>query len=226
MESQGLWVNKSVILSPDSTKVKKLRINIKKLNKRMIGSKLDEIEDEKTPSIPEKHPCIFPKCDKEYESRENFLKHLIISHFWKELTIQFGKSFDENPRNCPICKQDNKEADKTSYFSHLAIKHDVLKKHIEKSEKEAKEPQIPKLVSRMVSATSVGSSSNPLPILNFSNESISSEDEETPAVKVNGNGTATVVKSEAVTEDEALKPSKNEELLSKIRNVFSDSDSD
>ena len=46
------------------------------------------------------------------------------------------------------------------------------------------------------------------------------------AVNGNGNGAATLVKSEAVTEDDSIKPSKNEELLSKIRNVFSDSDSD
>ena len=42
----------------------------------------------------------------------------------------------------------------------------------------------------------------------------------------NGTGAATLVKNEAVTEDDSLKPTKNEEQLSKIRNVFSDSDSD
>ena len=58
----------------------------------------------------------------------------------------------------------------------------------------------------------------------------SSLDKKIPeAVNGNGNGTGapTLVKSEkTVTEDDSLKPSKNEELLSKIRNVFSDSDSD
>jgi len=39
-------------------------------------------------------------------------------------------------------------------------------------------------------------------------------------------GPATLVKSQAVTENDSLKPFKNEELLSKIRNVFGgDSDS-
>ena len=56
----------------------------------------------------------------------------------------------------------------------------------------------------------------------------SSRDKKIPeAVNGNGNGAATLVKSEkTVTEDDSIKPSKNEELLSKIRNVFSDSDSD
>ena len=57
----------------------------------------------------------------------------------------------------------------------------------------------------------------------------SSLDKKIPeAVNGNENGTvpATLVKSEAVTEDDSLKPTKNEEQLIKIRNVFSDSDSD
>jgi len=232
MESHGLWVNKSVILPADSAKIKNIRIDVKKLNKRMIGTKLDEIEDEKLPLVPEKQTCIFPRCGKVYDSKEDLLRHLVISHFWKELTIQYGPSFDSNPKNCPVCKQDNKTGERSHYFFHLAIEHDALKTYIEKSEKEAKEqPQIPKLVSRMNPAASQSAStSNPLPILNFSNESISSEDEKIPeAVNGNGNGAgaATLVKSEkTVTEDDSIKPSKNEELLSKIRNVFSDSDSD
>ena len=45
-------------------------------------------------------------------------------------------------------------------------------------------------------------------------------------ILISGAGPATLVKSQAVTENDSLKPFKNEELLSKIRNVFGgDSDS-
>ena len=132
----------------------------------------------------------------------------------------------------------NPHGEKMVFFKHLAVKHEVVLKYVETASKETR--PAPKLVNRMAPPTPVsggrGGATPTLtssPLLRFSNES--SGEEETAAAARNGHGSAAaaasagtvVVKSEPVAGGEKPSSGRNEDLVNKIRNVFSDdSDSD
>ena len=236
MESHGLWVNKSVILPADAATRRRIQINVKKLPKSAIQSNLNDIEEAKAQSAPTKHTCAMARCEKVYDSRANYLTHLVISHFWKEISAEFEESFVKDAGTCPVCSANivNPHGEKMVFFKHLAVKHEVVLKYVETASKETR--PAPKLVNRMAPPTPVsggrGGATPTLtssPLLRFSNES-SGEEETAAAAARNGHGAAAaavVVKSEPVAGGEKQSSGRNEDLVNKIRNVFSDdSDSD
>ena len=236
MEEHKLWVNKSVVLQPGSAKLKRFDIHVKKLNKNAIRSHLNEIEQEKAEKVPEKHKCIIPGCQKDFLSRNDFLTHLVITHFWKEITVEFGENFNRNPQLCPICNSSsiNPNNERTVFYKHLAIEHEVVLKYAEKSKTQPKPVHRPSLslVNRMAPpppaapSMSSGTGAGSTPVLRFSNESEDDDDKTAKTNGTKGSGSDPVVKSEPVVASDQIM-SRNEDLVSKIRNVFSDdSDSD
>ena len=240
MEANGLWVNKSVILERGAAKIKRLDVSLKKLQKSAIRGHLEEIEAVKASKAPQNHQCEMPGCGKVYNNREHLLTHLVINHFWKDISAEFGDAFAMDPNTCPICKDSILNGERMMYFKHLTVSHEVVLKYVDKAKEAASVPRPPgiKLVNRMgppsterdyvgaanASAipTSANSATTPNPVLRFSSESSISE-EERPGATTNG----TIIKSEAVEKSEAGPRGRNEDFINKIRNVFSDdSDSD
>jgi len=254
MESEKLWVDKSVILESTSTKLKRIGIPLKKVDKAVVKKHFDDLEL-LVPQGERKHDCVFPSCDKVFEKKEQFLIHLAISHFWKDLALDFGEAFEADSMNCPVCKEKvNPNMEKTTYYKHLAVAHETVMKYVQTIGRE--EPTL-----TPVNPVVQSSSSPRVPVIRFSNETQGTDDEakntETDKdslerdseidriLKKHGasslvNGTtadashlsetpsmpAMEIKEEMTTE-ENLPSAVNTDLLSKIRNVFSDeSDSD
>ena len=87
MESEKLWVDKSIVLEPSAAKMKKLGVPIRKIKKDVMKKHLSDNETQ-TVSVAGSYKCVFPNCEKVFEMKEQFLIHLAISHFWKDLTLE------------------------------------------------------------------------------------------------------------------------------------------
>eukprot|EP00092_Neocalanus_flemingeri_P039578 GFUD01043099.1.p1 GENE.GFUD01043099.1~~GFUD01043099.1.p1 ORF type:complete len:1056 (-),score=199.66 GFUD01043099.1:173-3037(-) len=248
METENLWVDKSVILEPDNAKLKRIGIPIKKVSTSIVKKHIDEIEEAK-PQVEKNLNCAFPSCDRVSDSREKFLIHLAISHFWKDLTLEYGEAFEADSMHCPICKEKiNPNSEKTAYYKHLAVAHETVMKYVQTIGRE--EPRV-STVDPSDGATNV-------PVIRFSNETVTDENEtknnslftDKSDFEIgnnlknysgsNGSSLANgslveklpieleEIKNEITTEDN-LASVVNGDLMCKIRNVFSsddDSDSD
>ena len=238
MEAAGLWVNKSVVLDPEAVKMKRVGVNIKKLKRNLIQNHLNDIEDDKRSggSGEEKISCEMPGCGKQYESRDHYLTHLVINHFWSDISREFGESFNRDPRTCPVCRESfNSRSERMSYYKHLAVQHQVVIKYLENS-KNRPRPEARtsiKLVNRLTPAVTSTPASTPL--LRFSNETTNDETQSADTSASASLGTSTQssssvmtqVKTEVVETQENTSVTRNDDLVNKIRNVFSDdSDSD
>ena len=236
MESHGLWVNKSVILDRGAAKTKRLAVGLKKLPKSAIRGHLEEIEHIKASKAPPSHKCEMPGCTKEYGNKEHLLTHLVINHFWKEISSDYQDAFTMDPNTCPVCKNSaSLNGERMAFFKHIAVCHPAqsVLKYVTKVKEASADSRTTgiKLVNRMgppptlastiitqSASTPATASAAPTPVLRFSNES--SEDEGLGAAS---NGS--VIKTEAVERTET--GARNEDFINKIRNVFSDdSDSD
>merc|ERR1712029_798346 len=127
----------------------------------------------------------------------------------------------------------NSRSERMSYYKHLAVQHQVVIKYLENS-KNRPRPEARtsiKLVTRLTSAVTSTPASTPL--LRFSNETTNDETQtaDTSASASLGTSTQssssvmTQVKTEAVETQENTSVTRNDDLVNKIRNVFSD-DSD
>ena len=239
MESRGLWVNKSVILDRGTVNTKRLDVGLKKLQRSAIRGHLEEIENSKASKAPPCHKCEMPGCSKVYGNNEHLLTHLVINHFWKEISSDYQDAFTMDPNTCPVCKNSaNLNGERMDFFKHIAVSHPVqsVLKYVQKAKEAANDPRTTgiKLVNRMgppppsvvstnvpqASSVSAAASAIPTPVLRFSNES--SEDEVAAS-------DGSVIKAEPVerTETGTGTGKRNEDFIKKIRNVFSDdSDSD
>ena len=236
MESHGLWVNKSVILDRGAAKTKRLAVGLKKLPKQAIRGHLEEIEHIKASKAPPSHKCEMPGCTKEYGNKEHLLTHLVINHFWKEISSDYQDAFTMDPNTCPVCKNSaSLNGERMAFFKHIAVCHPAqsVLKYVTKVKEASADSRTTgiKLVNRMglpptlastiitqSASTPATASAAPTPVLRFSNES--SEDEGLEAAS---NGS--VIKTEAIERTET--GVRNEDFINKIRNVFSDdSDSD
>ena len=129
MESEKLWVDKSIVLEPPAAKMKKLGVPIRKIKKDVMKKYLSDNET-RTISAAGSHKCVLPYCEKVFEMKEQFLIHLAISHFWKDLTLEYGEAFVADAIHCPICKDKiNPNREKTTYYRHLASAHEVVMKY-------------------------------------------------------------------------------------------------
>merc|ERR1719233_2864058 len=91
MESANLWVDKSVILELNSTRLKRLGVEMKKLDSSIVKKHLGDVDVNLERGADRKLSCAIHSCDKVFEKREQFLTHLAISHFHrKDLTTEFG----------------------------------------------------------------------------------------------------------------------------------------
>jgi len=254
MEKANLWVDKSIILNPVTRKMKRIGIQIKKLDKSVVLQHFDELGlRDLHPQTERKHCCAFPSCDKVFEKRDQFLTHLAISHFWKDLTLEFGTSFKEDAMNCPVCKERiNPNMDKTTFYKHLAVAHEIVMKYVQNITRED-------TVFNHATVTKPPSSSTDVPLLRVSKEavvdeprrksvSLSDRDSEidrilkkhgasslVDGITVNTESTSEAANEaldnirikEEITTEENMASATSSALLSKIRNVFSDeSDSD
>ena len=233
MESHGLWVNKSVILDRGAAKTKRLDVGLKKLQRSAIRGHLEEIENLKASKAPPSHKCDMPGCLKVYGNNEHLLTHLVINHFWKEISSDYHDAFTMDPNTCPVCKNSaNLNGERMAFFKHIAVSHPAqsVLKYVDKAKEAAADPKATgiKLVNRMGPPTSGVSTISPataseVPVLRFSNES-SLEEEGCGAAS-----SGSVIKTEAVERTEVGPGTggRNEDFINKIRNVFSDdSDSD
>jgi len=247
MEKENLWVNKSIVLEPNSLKMKRIEIPLRKVAKSLVTKHFEEME---AFSDEPRHDCVFPSCDKFFDTRKEFLIHLAISHFWKELSLEFEERFSEDPLHCPVCKEKvNPNHDKTTYYKHLAVAHEAVMKYVQTIGRD--EPLINQTLP----------SSSRIPVIRFADETADAEQENQPGnngsnevreseidriLKKHGagslvNGTSveecgadtdlpqlasTVDVKEEFTTEENL-PSTANDFMKKMRNVFeSDSDSD
>jgi len=234
MEKENLWVNKSVILEPNSVKLKRMGIPIKKLDKSVVKKHFDDLEEEATEI---RHDCVFPSCERVFEKREEFLIHLAISHFFKDMTLEFGESFGADPVHCPVCKAKiNPCSEKITYYKHLAVAHETVMKYVQTIARE--EPDISQPNTSRV------------PVIRFSNETAQDTDTEVRNISDQNrdseidrilmkhgasslvNGTTVDMsepeappKDTAVEVKEEVNPPVNE-IMSKMRNVFESDDSD
>jgi len=254
MEKENLWVDKSVILEPAGVKIKRIGIPIKKVDAALVKKHFDDLE-EAAPQVQHNLDCVFSTCDKVFETREKFLIHLAISHFWKDLTLEFAEAFEADSINCPIqsCREKiNPNQEKTTYYKHLAVAHETVMKYVQTGGGRV-EPVIKPVV--VAAAAELGTSPRVPVIQRFINETVTDdesikESEMQPddrdseidrILKKHGvsslvNGTSadpantteeaplgSVEIKEEITTEENLP----NDLMSKIRNVFSDeSDSD
>jgi len=252
MEKENLWVNKSVILDNGSAKLKRIGIPIKKVDSSVVKKHFDvEVVAEATSQVDKKLDCAIPTCDRVFSTRNEFLIHLAISHFWKELSLDFGEAFQTDSLNCPICKEKvNPNREKTIYYKHLAVAHETVMKYVQTVAR--KEPRTLQPNSGLVVSSSPTTSAAPVPVIRFSNETVSDAEaangdsnsvggnvnKSQPNVEVNGTKTGTSISNEnlpvlpeeiknEITTEDNLSSVVNSDLMSKIRNVFSDdSDSD
>jgi len=175
MERENLWVNKSVVLEQNSVKMKRIEIPIKKVPQTVVEKHFEELEESRVYSM---HDCVFPSCDKVFEKRKEFLIHLAISHFWKDLTLEFGEKFSEDPVSCPVCKEKvNPNHDKTTYYKHLAVAHETVMKYVQtigRQEPQISAVQTPDRTHPISSSTSPPSSSR-VPVIRFSNDIVGTE---------------------------------------------------
>jgi len=104
MESHGLWVNKSVILDRGAVKTKRLDVGLRKLSKSAIRGHLEEIEHIKASRAPRSHKCEMPGCTKEYGNYEHLLTHLVINHFWKEISSDYQDPSLWTPTLAPFAR--------------------------------------------------------------------------------------------------------------------------
>ena len=171
-----LWVDKSVILEPACAKLKRIGIPMKKLDNSIVKKHFDELE-ELSPVVEKNFDCVFPSCDRVSDTREKFLIHLAISHFWKDLSLEFGESFEADSINCPICKEKiNPNQERTIYYKHLAVAHEAVMKYVQTIGRE--EPRIVQkltsptfLVQKLVVNTAhSNSAATKVPVIRFSNE--------------------------------------------------------
>jgi len=88
MEAAKLWVDKSVILEPNSIRMKRSVVEMKKLDSSIAKKHLGDVNVNVNPKIGIMRTlsCAIHSCEKVFEKREQFLTHLAISHFWKDLT--------------------------------------------------------------------------------------------------------------------------------------------
>ena len=173
MEKANLWVNKSEILEQSSVKMKRINIPIRKVSKSVVDKHFEELEESR---LDTRNECVFPSCDKVFEQRKDFLIHLAISHFWKELTLEFGDRFAEDPVHCPLCKEKvSPNLEKTPYYKHLAVAHETVMKYVQTIGRQ--EPQISLVeTSDQAYPTSTSSpSSSRVPVIRFSNETVGAE---------------------------------------------------
>jgi len=181
MEKEMLWVDKSVILEPACAKLKRIGIPMKKLDNSIVKKHFDELE-ELSPVVEKNFDCVFPSCDRVSDTREKFLIHLAISHFWKDLSLEFGESFEADSINCPICKEKiNPNQERTIYYKHLAVAHEAVMKYVQTIGRE--EPRIVQkltsptfLVQKLVVNTAhSNSAATKVPVIRFSNETASED---------------------------------------------------
>jgi len=262
METAKLWVDKSVILEPNSTRMKRTGVEMKKLDSSIVKKHLGDVHVNPESGIERKLNCAIHSCEKVFEKREQFLTHLAISHFWKDLTTEFGDQFKSDALHCPVCKESvNPNMDKTTYYKHLAVNHEIVMKYVQNSKRE--EPLVTDKEQSSKSSTSraILQSSFPRAIVqdeppNMIQSSSDKDSEIDRILRKHGasslvDGTSVdadnsipvsapskelaptsgpsmniMIKEEMTTEDDTGVATSSE-LLSKIRNVFSDeSDSD
>ena len=234
MEARGLWVNKSVVLDlrEGSVRMKRNDVLIKKMDKRLIQNKLQELEQYKHDKL-QSYKCDIVGCEKSCETEDQLLIHLTIEHFWSELCQEFGDSYSVSAKRCIMCSAEmDPTLEKTGYFKHLAVDHKVVLKYAEKAREQARpggsKIKLSKLTNRM---------EPPPPSLQAFNgvaEGLKNEEkkakEQTDQTE-GGSQASVVIKTEAQQgpSTTATTSGINQDIMSKIRNIFSDdsgSDSD
>jgi len=261
MEDANLWVDKSEILESGTTRVKRFVVNMKKIDKYIVNKYLGDVSISQHEKVSErKLSCAIPSCDKVFAKREQFLTHLAISHFWKDLTAEFGERFKADALHCPECKECvNPNMDKTTYYKHLSVVHEIVMKYVQTYRKEGvvshadTEMELPSITSTLGDGDSLHSNKSNDNIQDYpGNDAMNYSEKESeidrilrkhgasylvdgtsvesectaPDIVPSGDSTNIVIKKEVTTEENPTVASSSE-LLSKIRNVFSDeSDSD
>ena len=236
MEARGLWVNKSVVLDlrEGSVRMKRNDVLIQKMDKRVIQQKLAELEEYKHEKL-QSHKCEIAGCEKTCETEEQLLIHLTIEHFWSELCEEYGESYSVSANRCIICSAEmNPTLEKTGYFKHLAVAHKVVLKYVEKARKAVRpggiKIKLSKLTNRMEPPPpSLQAFSGVAESLKSAEKSGREQSDQTDE----GNEANVVIKSEVEpgpsTTSTTTTSSISQDIMSKIRNIFSDdsgSDSD
>jgi len=143
MEKDGLWVDKSVILNSGDARLKRLDIKVKKVD-RSVWDKISTPEEqaEKIAPYVSRHSCPVVSCSRSVETRDQLLIHLAVSHFWQRIDKQYGLEFKLTGGTvCPICKNEviNPNKEKSVFFKHLAVVHEVVMKYLEGGEENVSE---------------------------------------------------------------------------------------
>ena len=228
MEARGLWVNKSVVLDlrEGSVRMKRNDVKLKKMDKKVVQEKLEELENYKNEKL-KSHKCEIGDCEKTYETEDQLLIHLTIKHFWSELCQEYGDSYSVSAKRCIICSAEmDPTLEKTGYFKHLAVAHKVVLKYAEKAREEVRPEGIKIKLSKLTNRMEP-----PPPSLQaFSGVAESLRNEEKRARDQTGETEGgshpnVVIKSEMDLGTSSI----NQDIMNKIRNIFSDdsgSDSD
>ena len=234
MEARGLWVNKSVVLdlSQGSVRMKRNDVLIKKMDKKVVQDKLQELEKYKNDKL-KSHKCDIGGCGKICETEDQLLIHLTIEHFWSELCQEYGDSYSVSAKRCIICSAEmDPTLEKTGYFKHLAVAHKVVLKYAEKAREEARPEGIKIKLSKLTNRMEPPPPS--LQAFTAVAESLKNEEKRARAGPDQTDGASqanVVIKSEMDPgpSTTTTTPSINQDIMNKIRNIFSDdsgSDSD
>lgn len=75
--------------------------------------------------------CPLEHCDRNCDTRQKLLLHLLMNHYEQKLTEEFGKSFEKNNGQCLICDR-KLPLNKTGYLKHIGVEHELVIEYLEK----------------------------------------------------------------------------------------------